>query len=83
MKNACKTSFVSKPLLVLSKYAVPKQLINIKSMQNITFLEMCFAAFLSGAFRISMDPKFLTKMLNIKNFRENVFKVPILCDILI
>ena len=52
-------------------------------MQNITFLEMCFAAFLSGAFRISMDPKFLTKMLNIKNFRENVFKVPILCDILI
>ena len=44
---------------------------------------MCFAASPSGAFRISMEPKFFTKMLNIKQVRENVFKVPALFDILI
>ena len=30
-----------------------------------------------------METKFLTKMLNIKKVRENVFKVPTLFDILI
>ena len=80
MRNAWKNSVVNKPLLVLFKYAAPNQLINIKSMQKITFLEMCFAASLSSAFRISMDPKFLIKMLN---NGDNIFKVPTLFDILI